>query len=224
MFQRGWGCAHFYLIIRPPHTPRTAQAQMADVSLMDDAEFEARLKKAFATLRDVKRPDMRKKRALGFVPWMSKSQLFDRFKRNDFSRKKMGRPPMLDDEALRTLYKHVEGQWEVGKPIGKKGLKKKFKAMGKALGYDSRELTRARTFNRFRRANMAKVVKGQKTDTARFFAVTHDTTGRFADVSELAKEGVKPRNTWVCDEAGFAAESHDRDVSFTREPRYGRAT
>jgi len=197
---------------------------MADVADMDDAEFEARCKRAFATLRDDKRPSMRKKRALGFVPWMSKSQLFDRFKRNDFSRKKMGRPPMLDDDALRTLYKHVEGQWEVGKPIGKKGLKKKFKAMGKALGFDSRELTRKRTFDRFKKATMSKVVKGQKTDTARFFAVTQETTGRFADITELAQDGVLPRNTWVCDEAGFSAESHERDVSIVREPRDGRAT
>lgn len=179
----------------------------------DPEKFEACVRKAFSVLKDLRRHKGRTARALACVPWMGKSTLYDRFKSGNTAPPTMGRPTMLPPSALKALYEHAEQQHGIGNPLGKRGLKKKFKALGAQLGYVSQEFTRARFMKAFQRATTTKTVLGQKTDPARFFAVTTETVGRFADLAELASEGVKPENKWVCDECGTKPEQRDREVS-----------
>lgn len=178
-----------------------------------DEDFQARVQAAFACLRDRRRPKGRIFRALLCVPWMSKSTLLARYKILDFKRSKMGRPPALSTLEEMAVFNFVKDQYDIGKPIGKKHLAKKLTLLSKKLGNPTKEFTRARGLKRFLKRNGAKVVLGQKTDLARYFASTGETIGRFGDHSEVASTGVKPKNTWVCDESGFAAEARDRHVS-----------
>jgi hypothetical protein len=183
------------------------------VSQLSAAEFEERIQRAFSILRDNKRPKQRLRRARLLVPWMSKAQLYDRFKKNDSSRKVIGRPPMLGPTDLEKVATFVKAQYDVGKPVSRLGVKKKLAALAATYEFKTDEFTRARQLKRFLSFTNTKTVLGQKTDTARFFSVTEDSVGRFGDLTELAVAGVDPDNIWVCDEAGFMGESHDRTVS-----------
>jgi len=179
-------------------------------------ELEERLTCAFKVLKNKKYPFGKWERALALVPGMSKTVLRERFLAGDTSLRSRGRPSHLGPAAEEAVFKFAEGQANVGKPLGKNGIVKKLIGMSKALGHKSSEPSRARYFKGFLKRMELKVVIGQKTDAARFFAVTTETVGRFADIAEVALEGVKPCNVWVGDECGFAAEDHDRRVRCAR--------
>lgn len=178
----------------------------------DDAEFEDAVKKAFAAMRNIKLGKARKVRALSHVPWMSRSSFYDRYKRNDFSRARVGRPTLLSPVAEEAVYRFAERQYDIGKPVGMRTIQKKLTSLAAQLARPTKEFLRARGLKGFMKRTEAKIVLGQKTDAARFFAVTTDKVGRFGDISELGSTGVKPDNTYVVDECGFAPESHDRRV------------
>ena len=149
-------------------------------------ELEERLVSAFKVLKNKKGLPGKWARALACVPGMSKTILLDRLRTGDTSIRLRGRPSHLGPDAEEAIYKFAEGQADVGKPVGKRGLVKKLVGMSKALGHDSAEPTRARYFKRFLERMKLKCVVGQKTDAARFFAVTTETVGRNADISEVA--------------------------------------
>jgi len=175
-------------------------------------ELEERLLRAFSVLRNKKYPHGKWGRALGHVPGMSKTILRERFVADDTKPRTVGRPSNIGPEAEKAVFDFAEAQAEVGKPVGKKTIVKKLMAVSKAFGHPSSEPGRARYFKSFMKRMTLKTVLGQKTDQARFFAVTEETVGRFGDLAEAALQGVKPENVWVADECGFAAESHDRLV------------
>ena len=183
----------------------------------DAAEFERAVKAAFNALRSTKLGKARVARARAFVPWMSKTRLYDRFGRNDFLPGRQGRPSLLPDEAEMAVYKFAEEQFDIGKPVGARTIGKKLTLLTKAFDKPSNEYMRARGMKGFLKRTGSKIVKGQKTDQARFFAVTHDKVGRFADISGLALTGVQPKNTYVTDECGFSAEQDDMRVSTVPE-------
>ena len=202
-----------YLTSPPSSLPQFCSMAARPLAPEDDDDFELGVQAAFGCLRDKKRPHARMFRALSCVPWMSKSSLLARFKILDFKRSKMGRPPVLSTKEETAVYDFVKDQHDIGRPIGRNCLSKKLTLLAKKLGNPTKEFTRARGIIRFLKRNGAKVVLGQKTDLARYFASTGETIGRFGDNSELASKDVKPPNTWVADECGFAAEAHDRRVS-----------